>query len=281
MQENVVKHNALNKTGHINFNKGGVKDGVGFQPCSNKFVDNFVLRVLVADYLIYKKNYAEVGSINRTIRAMLERHGLEKCKVKAISLSSATDIPAEMMAKMPFRINDKECDGTEYYFQDYKIACANVEYGSVLQFLRTKEYVQRGLFLKDIDVTMDYAGSFDREEVIDYMVINHDFRCQGAVEDATKTILDNSDKVGQNCLTYMETINGMSTRSKIYNKMVQMLECKGVRDSIGCHWKDWVSQDDTRLARARDEASQRGLTRAEVTFYCQNDIPSDEIMEAT
>ena len=228
-----------------------------------------------------KKNCAEVGSINRTIRGMLERNGLEKCKVKAISLSNATDIPAEMMAKMPFRINNKESDVTEYYFQDYKIACANVEYVSVLQFLRTKEYVQRGLFLKDIDVTMDYAGSFDRDEVIDYMVTNHDFRCQGAVEGATKTILDNSDKVGQNCLTYMKTINGMSTRSKIYNKMVQMLECKGVHDSIGCHWKDLVSQQDTRLARARDEASQRGLTRAEITFYCQNVIPNEEIMEAT
>ena len=186
-----------------------------------------------------------------------------------------------MLAKMPFRNDDEECGMTKFYFQDYKIACANVEYESVLQFLRTKEYGKRGLFLKDVDITMDYAGSFDREEVIDYMVINHDFRCQGAVEDAAKTILDNSDKVGQNCLTYMEKLNGMSTRSKIYNKMVQMLECKGVRDTIGCHWKDWVSQQDTRLARARGEASQRGLTRGEVTFYCQNDIPSDEIMEAT
>ena len=27
--ELVVKHNALNKTGRINYNKGGVKDGVG------------------------------------------------------------------------------------------------------------------------------------------------------------------------------------------------------------------------------------------------------------
>ena len=45
----------------------------------------------------------------------------------------------------------------------------------------------------------------------------------------------------------------MSTRSKIYNKMVQMLECKGVHDTIGCHWKDLVSQEDTRLAQARDE----------------------------
>ena len=73
----------------------------------------------------------------------------------------------------------------------------------------------------------------------------------------------------------------MSTRSKIYNKMVQMLECKGVRDTIGCHWKDWVSQEDTRLACVRDEANQKGLTRVEVAFYCKNEIPSDEIMEAT
>ena len=196
MLENIVKHNALNKKGRINYNKGGIKDGIGFQPCSDKFVDNFVLRVLVADYLIHKKSYVEVGLINRTIHTLLERHGLEKCKVKAISLSNANDIPAEMLAIMPFRIDKKECDATEYYFQDYKIACANVEYRTVLQFLRTQEYVQRVLFLKDIDVTMDYAESFDREEVIAYMVTNHDFRCQGAVEDATKTILDNSDKVG-------------------------------------------------------------------------------------
>ena len=78
MLENVVKHNALNKTGHINYNKGGVKEGIGFQPCSDKFVDNFISRVLVADYLIHSNSYVEVGSLNRTICALLERHGLEK-----------------------------------------------------------------------------------------------------------------------------------------------------------------------------------------------------------
>ena len=112
MLENVVKHYPLNKTGLINYIKGGVKDGVGFQPCIDMFVYNFILRVLVADYLIHKKSYAEVGSINRTIRAMLERNGVEKCKFKAISLSNANDIPAEILTKMPFRIEEKECDLT-------------------------------------------------------------------------------------------------------------------------------------------------------------------------
>ena len=113
-------------------------------------MDNFVLRVLVADYLIHKRRNIEVGSINRTIRTMLDRYGLRKCKVKAISLSSASDIPAEMLTNMPFRIHNKESDDTEYCFHDYKIACTNVEYGTVLHFLRTQEYVEEDFFLKTL-----------------------------------------------------------------------------------------------------------------------------------
>ena len=70
-------------------------------------------------------------------------------------------------------------DVAEDYFQDYKISCGNVEYGSVLH---------------RIDIWVSIA---------------------------------------QNCLTYTETIDGISARSKIYNKMTQTLECKGVRDTIG------------------------------------------------
>ena len=34
--------------------EGGIKDGVRFQPSSDKFVDNFILIELVADHLIHK-----------------------------------------------------------------------------------------------------------------------------------------------------------------------------------------------------------------------------------
>ena len=61
--------------------------------------------------------------------------------------------------------------------------------------------------------------------------------------------------------------------------MVQMLESKSVRETVGQHWKDWVCQKYTRLANARDLAKDRGLTRAEVTFYCKNTVPSDNFME--
>ena len=66
---------------------------------------------------------------------------------------------------------------------------------------------------------------------------------------------------------------------KIYNKFVQMLECKSVRNSVGCHWKDWVCQTGTRLANARDKAKTRGLTRAEVTFTIDDEIPDESFID--
>ena len=98
-------------------------------------------------------------------------------------------------------------------------------------------------------------------------------------EEYPRTLVDNDDKVGKNCLTWMEEVDGIKTRQKIYNKMIQMLETKSVRSTVGSHWKDWVCQTETRLAEARDKAKDRGLTRAEVTFYIQDEIPNDELIE--
>ena len=281
--EKIVRLNARNKTGNANYNKYGNKDGVGFTPCSDKFVDNFILQVLVPDYNMDKKKYVHVGGVNKTIRDLLTRRNLTKCEVKAIGLKPVSFRPGELgrfLERMPHR-NDETEGPVKYLLQEYKIACADEEYENVLTFVRALEYEKEGLFLKDIDVTMDYAGSFDKEEVAIYLMENRGFRQAGSHNEADRTIVDNDHHVGRNCLTYMETTQGVTTRCKIYNKMVQMLECKGVRESIGQHWKDWVSQEGTRLAKARDAADSRGLTRAEVTFFCQNRIPNDEFMEET
>ena len=277
--EKIAKENSLNTTGSANFNKYGQQDGIGFSPCSDKFVDNFLFYVYVPDYFVTaKKTYTEVGHVNKHIRDMLDRYGLHKCKVKAVALSPLKKKPSEL-DKVYGRLKTKETDETVYYVQEFKVACADKEYSDALKFLRTDEYKIRNIFLKDIDVTMDYAGSFDKDEVIQHLTTKKGFRVQGSANDANRTILDNTDQVGNNCLTYMETVDGLTTRCKIYNKMVQILESKSVRETVGQHWKDWVCQKDTRLANARDLGKDRGLTRAEVTFYCKDAVPSDNFME--
>ena len=127
---------------------------------------------------------------------------------------------------------------------------------------------------------MDYFGSFDKEEVIHHLTTKKGFRMQGCRIDTDGTILDNTDQVGNN-LTYMETVQGVKIRCKIYNKMVQMLESKSVGETVGQHWKDWVCQKNTRLAKARDLAKDRGFTRAKVTFYYADHVSGDNLMVDT
>lgn len=58
----------------------------------------------------------------------------------------------------------------------------------------------------DIDQTMDHSGSFQKDEVLRYLTTHEKFRIQGCAADADRTILDNSDQVGNNWVTYMETV---------------------------------------------------------------------------
>ena len=275
--EALIRSNALNRTGVTNYNTFGVKDGIGFEEATEKFIDNFLLRVLVPDYNIKDGKNIFIGSQNKMIRELLDTYGLSKCKVKAIVFAPCHNPSIDMIHRMPQR--DVEKTVVMYYYQEYKIACPNIEYAAVMKFLRDAEYNRVGYFLKDIDITLDYVGSFDKYELVDYLTKEEGFRQEGDTEQADRVIVDNDSTVGRNCLTFMETIGGITTRQKIYNKMVQMLECKSVRSIIGCHWKDWVCQTGTRLANARDKAKDRGLTRAEITFYVDTSIPNDEFID--
>ena len=48
--ETLIRANALNRSGNINYNENGNLDGIGFDKVTEKFVDSFVLKLLVPDY---------------------------------------------------------------------------------------------------------------------------------------------------------------------------------------------------------------------------------------
>ena len=53
--ESLVRANALNRTGNVDYNKYGKLDAVGFDKVSEKFIDNFIFIVLVPDYNLNKE----------------------------------------------------------------------------------------------------------------------------------------------------------------------------------------------------------------------------------
>ena len=148
--ETLIKANALNQTGNIDYNKYGHLDCVGFEKVSEKFVDNFLFRVLVPDYNTKKDNPKQMlrnnffRSQNKKIRDLLAANDLEKCVVKAIFFSKV--IPEEdMLENMPDKIKNKEVE--TYSEQVFKFACPNLHYDAVMQFLRYGDYNSYGFFL--------------------------------------------------------------------------------------------------------------------------------------
>lgn len=72
--ENIARSNALNHTGKLNYNAGGYKDGIGLESVTEKFVDNFLIRVLVADYNIKYGKTIFVRLQNKAIRDLLDAY---------------------------------------------------------------------------------------------------------------------------------------------------------------------------------------------------------------
>ena len=150
--EQVARWNSLNRTGKINYNEGGTKDGVGLKSVTEKFVDNFLLRVLVADYNTKAGKNIYIGTQNKAIRDLLDAHELQKCKVKAVAFTKLKRTPTDAeLARMSMRNPEKEA--VIYYYQEYKVACPNIEYAKVMEFLRTADLATIGMIVKDVDVT--------------------------------------------------------------------------------------------------------------------------------
>lgn len=96
--------------------------------------------------------------------------------------------------------------------------------------------MQNVIVLEDIDITQDFAGCFNKAEVTNVMS-NSVFHIQEDVYygDGEGTVLDNSNYVEKNCLTY---ISG-DARSKIYNMFAQEVETDSVRENFGHHLYGW------------------------------------------
>ena len=123
------------------------------------------------------------------------------------------------------------------------------------------------IFINDIDFTQDFSGVIKKEEVINWLLTNRDFRMQHSYDLATHTILDNDFKISRNCLSFIKHTNNGDIRYKFYNKFVQSLESASVRDLVGSHLGHYISNPNDKLKKAIMLAKDTGILRLEITFY--------------
>ena len=272
----------------VDHNQYGKKDNIGFQAVSQDFCDNVLVAVPVTrEELVRKdKNGKSIPMdkdwIGEVPKDILDANGniiqkkspkigayiTAKCGVHNQNLQrkfrkrgdESRDISA-----IKLRYNPKD----DTFVQVYKVSMHEAELETVLEIISSDIFGKDGTRLEDIDFTRDLSGSFDQQELSNYLVDSKICRLKSKTKDWNSykdIILDDNDAlVGSNCLTIVSEDSRF--RYKYYNKQVQMLESKSVRTKYGQHWHNWIYQTGTRLSEARDKATNRGLTRLELTMY--------------
>jgi hypothetical protein len=138
--------------------------------------------------------------------------------------------------------------------QQIKVDLSNVSYSKFVEVLNGGELERRLnieiLYLRDIDLTQEFGGVICESEVINHLVFEHKFRMEGDKDGSTKerpTMLDNSNNVPDKCLSFIATHNDITTRYKLYNKLVQSCESPNVCSKVGNHLAVWANNPEVPL----------------------------------
>lgn len=122
-----------------------------------------------------------------------------------------------------------------------------------IEMLRKKE-----VYLADFDYTVDVGFTSSRSEMLDFL--SHD------VDWNTYRVADRESRVGRYCLSWLGyDENGNKVRYKIYNKLVELVESKGVRVVLGSSMYEFMGNDP--ITKTMMLFRDVGMMRIEVTFY--------------
>jgi len=114
-----------------------------------------------------------------------------------------------------------------------------------------------------LDITQDFAGVFNKEEMKKYLTSNFSFSLSDSEKD--NRIVENDKTVVKDCLTWLNK----NSIAKIYNKFVCQMTSPGINKQLGNHIIDFLNCPDKRLKKTfgSELAQKKGITRLEVTIY--------------
>ena len=125
--------------------------------------------------------------------------------------------------------------------------------------------------LYQLDYTQDFSGTLDRPELVQHLEKVHHFYRQGErpPENPQGCILDNTGSVGDHVCTFVQTIGGRTTSTKLYNKFVAQIEAGDVRGQFGGHMSGVVASTNEHLRQtlAHPDVLARGCTRLEISIH--------------
>ena len=242
MLSTLNKHINKSDIAYIDYSLGGDKNQT-INPLNELFCDNIIVFTPIENIYLFKlseNNEREfdnkhilkelLGKTTANIKFAFNQIGLSinKYQIKPI--------------RIKYIANKNYINQTTDYIQLLKVDLDQFPSDKVIEILSNTEKLKflsnNNIFINDIDFTQDFSGLIKKEEVINWFLINRDFRMQQSYDLATHTILDNDFIFSRNCLIFIKHINNGDIRYKFYNKFVQSLESPSVKDLLDSHIGD-------------------------------------------
>ena len=274
MLSTLNKHLNKSDIAYIDYSLGGDKNQ-SINPLNESFCDNIIVFTPIEKIYLYglnENNDQEIdikhipkellGKRTANIKFAFNQLGLQinKLQIKPTRIKHIT--------------NENYINRTSDFIQMLKVDLDHIPSDRVIEIFSNTENIKflsdNNIFINDIDFTQDFSGLIKKEQVIDYLINNYDFRMQGSSNLAKHTILDNDFKISRNCLTFIKHTNNGDIRYKFYNKFIQSLESPSVRELVGSHIGNYISNPNDNLKKAILKAKDTGILRLEITFYRHN-----------
>ena len=275
--------NYLNKcdTSLVDYTKDGINNH-SLTPFSDRFCDN-----IVVSYPLSPESITQYPALTTYIEKQRRKKGnrFEMCNRDKPALQGLGAFLEEHKAKLKRLLSTIDIDAVDIkptkaiydhgrLTQLLKVGLADAPLNKVIRVVCDQSVIQllndNDLFIHDIDITQDFAGTFNKHELIQYLVEQDGrFQVAGSKLGLPYTIRDDDHKVGSSCIEIMgqDELTEQKIRYKVYNKFIQSLESKGVRTSIGNHVMDWIHNPSPMLGNSIEQSFDYGLLRLEITYY--------------
>jgi len=227
LMENANNNNLVTNVGEIIYTNGEerLQD---FKKITEPFCDNIMIAKItefsncdgkpINGHFLVKKSAC--GGYNSILRSnfsefKLAGHGVKAKKPYLLN----SDIKTALGVKQVIGVDlEKYKEYENPVFIPFKVELADVkietllhELPKILERLKKENY-----YLLDLDITLDIAGIFNKEEMIKYLVSSFPFSLPGENIKKDNIIVDNNKTVGIDCLTWLNE----NSRVKIYNKFI-------------------------------------------------------------
>ena len=237
MLSTLNKHINKSDIAYIDYSLGGDEDQ-SINPLNELFCDNIIVFTPIEKIHLFglNENNEQEIDIKHVPKELL---GKTTANIKFAFNQIGFLINKDQIqpTRIKYIVNENYINQISEYIQLLKIHLDHLSSDNIIEILSNTENIKflsnNNIFINDIDFTRDFGGLIKKEEVINWLLTNRDFRMQESYDLATHTILDNNYKISRNCLTFTKHTNNGDIRYKFYNKFVQSLEKPSVRDLVG------------------------------------------------